>query len=197
MALAAVFFANVVSGQPVQPNEPPESSRPQSQKQQPSQSPQTRGGEASKDELKVEPSEAQKEVTEINRASNIIGMKVVNKQNEDIGRIKDLVVDFESGKIAYAVLSVGATLGVGGKLVAIPAESLAPQPGAKALLLDASKDRLAQAPGFDEDDWPRIDAASATTVGLSPTGRPSPPSKKGDPKSGKATGESTAEPARR
>ena len=191
----ALFSATVATAQAPKA-ETSDNVQAQTQEPSTSPSPQTRG-EVSKDELKVDQAEAQKEVTDINKASNVIGMKVVNRQNEEVGRIKDLVVDFESGKIAYAVLSVGAKLGLGGKLVAIPAESLAPQMGAKALLLDASKDRLAQAPGFNEDDWPRIDAASSTTVGLSPTGRPSTPAEKGGDTSRETTGKNTSEPARR
>jgi hypothetical protein len=44
-----------------------------------------------------------------------IGNKVVNAQNEDLGRIEDLVLDAGTGRIAYAVLSFGGFLGMGDK----------------------------------------------------------------------------------
>ena len=50
----------------------------------------------------------------------VIGSKVVNAQNEDIGKIEDLVLDAGAGRIAYAVLSFGGFLGMGEKYFAIP-----------------------------------------------------------------------------
>jgi sporulation protein YlmC with PRC-barrel domain len=50
----------------------------------------------------------------------VIGSKVVNAQNEDLGKIEDLVIDAGAGRIAYAVLSFGGFLGMGDKYFAIP-----------------------------------------------------------------------------
>ena len=129
--------------------------------------------ERDKQDLKVSPQEAQQQVTDANKASKLIGMHVKNKQDEDLGKIKDLVVDFQAGKVAYAVLSSGGTLGFGGKMVAIPFEALTLQPGAKAVVVDLEKQQLAQAPGFNEDNWPDLNAAeTGKTVGLAPTKSP-------------------------
>lgn len=53
------------------------------------------------------------------RASKIVGLKVYNDQNEDIGSINDLLTD-KTGNIKAAVISVGGFLGMGSHLVAIP-----------------------------------------------------------------------------
>jgi hypothetical protein len=50
----------------------------------------------------------------------VIGSSVVNKHNEDLGKIEDLVLDAGAGRIAYAVLSFGGFLGMGDKYFAIP-----------------------------------------------------------------------------
>ena len=50
----------------------------------------------------------------------VIGSKVVNAQNEDLGKIEDLVIDAGAGRIAYAVLSFGGFLGMGDNYFAIP-----------------------------------------------------------------------------
>src|SRR2546421_508436 len=50
----------------------------------------------------------------------LIGSKVVNQQNQDLGKIEDLVIDAGGGRIAYAVLSFGGFLGLGDKYFAIP-----------------------------------------------------------------------------
>ena len=38
-------------------------------------------------------------------ASGIIGEAVVNRKNENLGHIHELVIDAEEGRLAYAVLS--------------------------------------------------------------------------------------------
>src|SRR5438094_9170843 len=58
------------------------------------------------------------------KASKIIGMEVKNLQNEKLGKVDELAVDLESGRIALAVLSVGAFLGIGDTLVAVPPSAL-------------------------------------------------------------------------
>lgn len=124
--------------------------------------------ETNKDKLKVSEEELHKEVTDAHKASKIIGTQVRNKQNERVGTVKDVVLDVRTGKIAYAVLSVGGMLGAGDKLVALPLDSLTAQPGGDYFVIDASKDRLSQSAGFNDEDWPNLDAVKSNTVGFRP-----------------------------
>ena len=133
-----------------------------------SQSKQLQGTEASQHELKVSSQQLQQQVTDINKASKLIGMQVRNTKNENLGKITDLVIDQKSGKVAYAALSVGGVLGVGDKLVAVPFEAFTPNPGQDGLVLNIDKQRLQQAPGFSQNNWPDLDAASkGKTIGIS------------------------------
>ena len=86
--------------------------------------------------------------------SMLTGNKVVNAEDEDLGTIEDLMIDIESGRIAYAVLSFGGFLGVGDKLFAIPWSALSLDAGAKRFVLNVSRELLEQAPGFDKKNWP-------------------------------------------
>jgi len=45
------------------------------------------------------------------RASDLMGMNIRNEQGEKIGEVKDLVLDFKSGRVAYAVVSAAESLG--------------------------------------------------------------------------------------
>ena len=45
-------------------------------------------------------------------ASKIIGEAVVNRQNEDLGKIHELVINAKEGRVAYAVLSFGGFIGI-------------------------------------------------------------------------------------
>jgi len=95
-------------------------------------------------------------------ASKIIGETVVNRQNENLGKIHELVIDAREGRIAYAVLSFGGFLGMGNKLFAIPwsaFEFAKPEnsliESANMLMLNVDKEKLKAAPGFDQDaKWP-------------------------------------------
>jgi sporulation protein YlmC with PRC-barrel domain len=87
-------------------------------------------------------------------AGTLKGDKVVNLQDEDLGKIEDLMIDLERGRIAYAVLSFGGFLGMGDKLFAIPWDALTVDTGNKRLVLNVDKELLKRAPGFDKNHWP-------------------------------------------
>jgi hypothetical protein len=86
----------------------------------------------------------------------VIGCGVVNTQNENLGKIEDLVFDTVSGRIAYAVLSFGGFLGMGDKYFAIPWRAFHFDLAKKHAVLNLDKKRLENAPGFDKDNWPNL-----------------------------------------
>ncbi len=92
-------------------------------------------------------------------AGTIKGDKVVNRAGEDLGKIEELMIDLEDGRVAYAVLSFGGFLGMGNKLFAIPWKALSLRPHEHAFLLDVDKEVLEKAEGFDKDHWPVTDHA--------------------------------------
>ena len=87
-------------------------------------------------------------------ADTLIGEDVYNAQDEDLGDIKEIMLDMNNGKIAYAVLSFGGFLGMGDKLFAVPWSALTLDTENKRFILNVDKERLNSAPGFDKDDWP-------------------------------------------
>ncbi len=87
-------------------------------------------------------------------ATRILGNKVINTERQQLGTIKELMVDLDDAQIAYAVLSFGGFLGVGDKLFAIPLEALTIDPQDHTIILDVDKEVLKNAPGFDKDHWP-------------------------------------------
>lgn len=88
-------------------------------------------------------------------ASKIIGESVVNRHNEDLGKIHELVIDAKEGHVAYAVLASGGFLGMGNRLFAMPWNAFEFASTEHKLILDVDKDKLKAAPGFDKDSkWP-------------------------------------------
>jgi PRC-barrel domain len=86
----------------------------------------------------------------------VIGSKVVNAQNEDLGKIEDLVLDAGAGRIAYAVLSFGGFLGMGEKFFAIPWNAIHFNLAENRAVLNVDKKLLENAPCFDKDNWPNL-----------------------------------------
>jgi len=87
-------------------------------------------------------------------ASTLSGDRVRNSAGEDLGKIEDLMIDVQSGRIAYAVLSFGGFLGIGDKLFAVPWSALTVNEQEKLFILDVDRQTLENAPGFDKDNWP-------------------------------------------
>jgi sporulation protein YlmC with PRC-barrel domain len=90
------------------------------------------------------------------KASSIIGTDVVNPKGDNLGEIKEVVIDPSSGRVAYAVVSFGGFLSMGEKLFAIPFSSFKFDVTENEYVLDISKERLEAAPGFDPDHWPSM-----------------------------------------
>lgn len=80
-------------------------------------------------------------------AKKMMGMDVVNNNDENIGVIEDIALD-NKGKAEYAIVSVGGFLGVGDKLVAVPYTELRMNQNDEKIVLDVTKDRLEQANEF-------------------------------------------------
>ncbi len=98
-------------------------------------------------------------------ADTLLGEDVVNRNDDALGDIKEIMIDMRSGQVAYAVLSFGGILGIGEKLFAVPWQALQLDTVNKRFVLDISKDRLESAPGFDADAWPDMtDVSWATQI---------------------------------
>ena len=87
-------------------------------------------------------------------ASSIEGDKVKNAKGEDLGHVKDIMINTERGQVQYYVLSFSGILGMGNKLFAIPPQAIAVDTEEECLVLNVDKDKLDNAPGFDQDNWP-------------------------------------------
>ncbi len=87
-------------------------------------------------------------------ANSLEGDDIVNRQDEKLGNVKEIMLDTGSGKVAYVVLSAGGVLGIGDRLFAIPWTALSLDTANHRFVLDADAERIKNAPGFDKDHWP-------------------------------------------
>lgn len=87
--------------------------------------------------------------------STLMKDNVVNPKGENLGEIKDFMIDTESGRVVYAVLSFGGLWGLGDKLFALPMDALRVDTNKERFVTDLRKEQLKDAPGFDKNNWPR------------------------------------------
>ncbi len=88
--------------------------------------------------------------------SKLKGLHVRNTKGETIGSVDDLVISLSDGKVSYVAMSVGGVLGIGDKLFAVPFREMKFNHGKDEMhfVLDVSKEKLDNAPGFDKNNWP-------------------------------------------
>lgn len=84
----------------------------------------------------------------------IKGSKVINLKGETLGKIEDLIIDIDTGRIVYAVLESGGVLGFGDKLFPVPWESLGALPSEGIFFLNQSKEQMEKAPAFNKNKLP-------------------------------------------
>jgi sporulation protein YlmC with PRC-barrel domain len=108
----------------------------------------------------VVPISAQTQSTTV-QVSKLVGTKVKSSQGEEIGVIKDVMIDRSTGCMAYTVLSTGdggeTRAAGGGKLVAVPWAVYSPASDVNVLTVTVDRGRIYSAPVFD---YARIDEYS-------------------------------------
>lgn len=92
-------------------------------------------------------------------ANEIIGMKVINAQNEDLGKVQDLIVDVDSGNVPFAIISSGFA---GQHKVAVPLEALQCAADGKRFTLAATKEELKAASKSPQGRWMIAESADWT-----------------------------------
>jgi PRC-barrel domain len=89
-------------------------------------------------------------------SDRIEGTAVRRPNGEVIGHIERLMIDKITGRVSYAVLSVGGFLGIGSNLLPLPWARLRYNTGFEAYELDIDGEELKHAPSFRADadfDW--------------------------------------------
>ena len=89
-------------------------------------------------------------------SDRVEGTTVYDRQGNNVGSIKRLMIEKLSGRVAYAVMSFGSFLGMGGEEHAIPWSKLTYDTRLDGYQTDISNSELQGAPTFSRDrnwDW--------------------------------------------
>lgn len=83
-------------------------------------------------------------------ANQVQGTSVYDAKLEKLGSVEDVMIDKESGRIAYAVLSFGGFLGIGDRYYPLPWEKLSYNTEIGGYVVDIDPDVLQGAPSFSD-----------------------------------------------
>lgn len=83
-------------------------------------------------------------------AEDIRGREVRDKDGEDLGRVDDLLIDTDEGKVRMLRVEHGGILGFGATPSFIPVDAVTAVEQ-DAVVIDQSRDRVAGAPRYDPD----------------------------------------------
>ncbi len=86
------------------------------------------------------------------RSESIFGARVRNRNGEDLGHIRDILVDVGRGRAAFVVLSSGGLLGE--KYFAFPWKNLTRRPERGEFVLDVEREQLENTERLRPDEWP-------------------------------------------
>jgi sporulation protein YlmC with PRC-barrel domain len=89
-------------------------------------------------------------ITGVARSTDIIGMTIKSREGETLGKVEDIAVDIESGRIVQIILSYDKSY------KAVPPGVVRHEGANKFLLLDADKEKIAAAPHIAVTNWGAI-----------------------------------------
>ena len=106
---------------------------------------------------------------EIAVADSYIGEAVLNRSDETVGDINDLILN-ENGQVSAAIIGVGGFLGMGEKNVAVRFDAIemqkSPDTDKIRLVIDATQEQLAEAPAYVTIAMKRVDEQMAAQQAL-------------------------------
>jgi sporulation protein YlmC with PRC-barrel domain len=80
----------------------------------------------------------------------LLGSEVKSPQGQNVGELKQLMIDPRIGRVMYAVVSMGGFLGMGEKTVVVPWHAMEVARNGKSLVLNLSPQTLQQAPTYEK-----------------------------------------------
>jgi len=122
----------------------------------------------------------------VHKAIQVVGMKVENVSNQEVGTVKNVAVDLPDGRVVYVFLAPAASLNLNNNIYPLPPQAVTLSPDQKNLVSDISAEKLSGAPHFASNSWPNLSDATlagqvyqfygkqpwfTTGGGLQPTGR--------------------------
>jgi hypothetical protein len=94
------------------------------------------------------------ETTDLIASNKVEGTAVYDRQGEKLGEVHNFMVGKRSGRVAYAVMSLGGLLGIGQRYHALPWNVLTYDTNRGGYVIDANRDILMNAPTHQAGEEP-------------------------------------------
>jgi len=120
--------------------------------------------------------DAVRETTTLIAADKVQGTDVFNNGGDRLGSVHDLMLDKQTGQVAYAILSFGGFLGVGSSYHPLPWSLLRYDTNFGGYVVEIDESQLKGAPSYPVGVWnppgaiPNTRASFTTITASGPTG---------------------------
>lgn len=92
------------------------------------------------------------ETNQLIAADKVEGTSVYNPRGESLGNVERVMLNKLNGRVAYAVISFGGLFGIGSRYYPLPWEMLRYDEQQSGYVVDIDRDRLDQAPSYEDED---------------------------------------------
>jgi len=89
-------------------------------------------------------------------AKELRGMNIVNQKDQNLGEVKEVVVDFDSSGVVYVVISSPDAFGRRDRMGAVPPTAFQRSADGRSLVLNVDQETLSTAPSFVSTNWPKL-----------------------------------------
>jgi len=96
---------------------------------------------------------SKRETSTLIGSDKVEGTPVYRTNGDRVGQIERVMIDKLSGKVAYAVMSVGGFLGIGEDYYPLPWSVLTYNPALEGYEVNATEQQLKDAPKYQHDGW--------------------------------------------
>lgn len=87
-------------------------------------------------------------------ASDVLGLTVKDSAGEEVGTLRDVLLDREAGRITHGIVGIGGLLGFAEKHVAVAWNELMLNPDVTEFTMQQRKEELEQAPAYEKVEKP-------------------------------------------
>jgi sporulation protein YlmC with PRC-barrel domain len=91
--------------------------------------------------------------TDVVKATHVVGSKVIDIDNNRLGKIEEIIINKHSGKINYVIIGHGSFFGIGGDFFALPWNSLYFEPAMNCYVANANKEDCSKIDDIDDLEW--------------------------------------------
>lgn len=84
-------------------------------------------------------------------SGKLTGQTILDQKGETVGKVAELIIDSQNGKVVFFLIKYDTTLGLGGEYKVLPWNDLAITPNSYKLQLKTSIDTFKNSPEVDKD----------------------------------------------